>query len=468
MEAAGAAPMPDPGDRALLTDLYQLTMLKAYREHGMDEVAVFDLFVRRLPARRNFLLAVGLAPVLDYLERLRFEPDELAWLREQPGFSAEFVDWLADLRFRGDVDAMPEGTVFFPQEPVLRVTAPLPQAQLVESRLISLIHFSSLIASRAARFRLVAPEALLVDFGLRRAHGAEAAMLAARAAYLAGFDGTATVAAGQRWGIPTYGTMAHSFVQAHDSEAGAFLRFARSHPDNAVLLIDTYDTEVGAETVVRIAPRLRAEGIEIRAVRLDSGDLAAHAHRVRRILDGGGCPEVRIFASSSLDEHDVARLVRAPIDGFGVGSALTVSTDAPTLDGVYKLQEYAGRPRRKRSEGKATWPGRKQVFRRYAAGLLAGDVLALEHEDPGGEPLLRPVMRAGRRIGPDPGLEEIRERVRASLASLPQALRSLDPGGPAYAVQPSGRVRALAAEADRLSRRPDALSGVPSPTRTRA
>ena len=453
VEAAGAgriAPRRDPGDSVLLTDLYQLTMLKAYWEHGMNEIAVFDLFVRRLPPQRNFLVAAGLAPALDYLEGLRFEPDELEWLEGQPGFPAAFVHWLADLRFRGDVEAMPEGTVFFPEEPVLRVTAPLPQAQLVETRLISLINFSSLIASKAVRFASAAPGMVLVDFGLRRSHGSEAGLLAARSAYLAGFDGTATVAAGQRWGIPTYGTMAHSYVQAHDSEAEAFLRFARAHPDNAVLLIDTYDTEAGAATVVRLAPQLRAEGIEIAGVRLDSGDLAAHAHRVRRILDEGGCPEVRIFASSSLDEYDVVRLARAPIDGFGVGSALTVSTDAPTLDSVYKLQEYAGRPRSKRSEGKATWPGRKQVFRRYADGLVSGDVLALEEEDPGGEPLLRPVMRAGKRVAPDPTPAEIRERVRSSCASLPEELRSLEPAGTAYRVEPSAGVRALAAEADLL------------------
>ena len=452
MEADAVASRRDPGDRALVTDLYQLTMLKGYRDHGMHEVATFDLFVRRLPPGRNFLLAAGLAPALDYLEGLRFEPHELAWLREQPGFPAAFVDWLGDLRFTGDVSAMPEGTVFFPEEPVLRVTAPLPEAQLVETRLISLINYSSLIASKAVRFPLAAPDAVLVDFGLRRSHGAEAGLLAARAAYLAGFDGTATVAAGQRWGIPTYGTMAHSFVQAHDSEADAFLRFARSHPDNAVLLIDTYDSETGAETVVRIAPQLRAEGIEVAGVRLDSGDLADHAHRVRRILDEGGCPGVRIFASSSLDEHEVARLARTPIDGFGVGGALTVSTDAPTLDSVYKLQEYAGRPRRKRSEGKATWPGRKQVFRRYADGLAVGDILALEDEDPGGDPLLRPVMRGGKRLGPEPPLAEIRDRVRRSCASLPDERRALEPAGTVYRVDASAGVRALAARADRAQR----------------
>ncbi|MYA33145.1 MAG: nicotinate phosphoribosyltransferase [Gemmatimonadales bacterium] len=445
------APTHHPGPGALLTDLYQLTMLKTYWEQGMHETAVFEFFVRRLPANRNFLLAAGLAHALDYLESLRFESHELEWLGSQPGFPPAFVDWLADLRFTGDVAAMPEGAIFFAEEPLLRVIAPLPEAQLVETRLISLLNFSSLIASKAVRFRLAAPKARLVDFGLRRAHGAEAGLLAARAAYLAGFDGTATVLAGQRWGIPTFGTMAHSFIQAHESEADAFIRFARAHPRNVVLLIDTYDTEAGASKVVEIAPGLRAEGIEIGGVRLDSGDIAAHAHRVRRILDEGGCPDVRIFASSSLDEHGVAQLARAPIDGFGVGAAVTVSADEPILDSVYKLQEYAGRPRRKRSEGKATWPGRKQVFRTCTNGRIARDVLGLESEDLPGEPLLVATMRAGARIRPDPELPEIRDRVRRSLSALPDGLRALERALTPFRVEPSPGVRSLARTVDRES-----------------
>ena len=442
---------PHPGPSALLTDLYQLTMLKAYWEHGMHETGVFEFFVRRLPANRNFMLAAGLTHALDYLENLRFESEEVEWLGSQPGFPAAFVDWLADLRFTGDVDAMPEGTVFFPDEPLLRITAPLPQAQLVETRLISLLNYASLIASKAVRFRLAAPKAQLVDFGLRRAHGSEAGLLAARAAYIAGFDGTATVLAGQRWGIPAFGTMAHSFIQSHDSETDAFVRFARSHPDNVVLLIDTYDTEAGASKVLEIAPDLRAEGIEIKGVRLDSGDLATHARQVRRILDEGGCPDVRIFASGSLDEHDVARLAHAPIDGFGVGAALTVSSDDPTLASVYKLQEYDGRPRRKRSEGKATWPGRKQVFRTCTDGRLASDVVGLEDERLVGEALLAPVMGAGGRLRPDPPLQQVRAHVQASLALLPNELRALQPASTPFRVEPSTAVRRLAREVDRKS-----------------
>jgi nicotinate phosphoribosyltransferase len=434
----------DPGASALLTDLYQLTMLKAYFERGMHEVAVFEFFVRKLPAQRNFFIAAGLEQVLEFLENLRFTDEDLAWLATQPGFDAGFLDRLAKLRFTGDIDAMPEGTAFFCDEPILRVAAPLPQAQLVETRLVALLHFSSLIASKAARCVLAAPGRLLVDFGLRRAHGAEAGLLAARAAYLAGFGGSATVLAGARFGVPLYGTMAHSFIQAHGREADAFVDFARAHPENTTLLIDTYDTEAGAQKVVELAPRLAREGIKVKAVRLDSGDLAAHARKVRRILDEGGCRDIRIFASGGLDEYELERLSAAPIDGFGVGTSLVTSSDAPGLDCAYKLQEYAGVARRKRSEGKATWPGRKQVFR--SAG---GDLLGLASERHPGTPLLQPVMRAGKRLAPAEPLEASRGRTRDQLAWLPGHLRSLGRAEPAYRVEVSGALRALADEVDR-------------------
>jgi len=439
----------DPGASALLTDLYQLTMLKAYWERGLREDAAFEFFVRKLPATRNFLLAAGLEPVLEFLEDLHFEADELEWLAQQRGFPPKFIDWLAGLRFTGAVDAMPEGTPFFADEPILRVVAPVPQAQLVETRIVALLHFCSLIASKAARCVLAAPDKLLVDFGLRRAHGAEAGLLAARSAYLAGFAGSATVLAGRRYGVPTYGTMAHSFVQAHESETAAFVDFARAHPDNTVLLVDTYDTEAGAGKVVRLVPKLRAEGIRVRAVRLDSGDLAAHARKVRAILDAGGCSDIRIFASGGLDEYALARLAPAPIDGFGVGTALVVSDDAPGLDCAYKLQEYAGIARRKRSEGKSTWPGRKQVFRRLRDGLLDYDCIALASEALEGEALLRPAMRAGRRLAPAPALVELRERTRAAYATLPAPLRGLEQAPGALRVEVTPALRALADEVDR-------------------
>jgi nicotinate phosphoribosyltransferase len=438
----------------LLTDLYQLTMLHGYVRHGMRETAVFELFVRKLPAGRNFLLAAGLAQALDFLEGLRFGPEDLDWVRQSGRFDDAFVDYLAGFRFTGDVHAMPEGTVFFPDEPILRVTAPLPEAQLVESRLINLLHLETVIASKAARSVLVAPGKFLVDFGMRRAHGAEAALLAARAAYLAGMSGTSTVLANLRFGVPVFGTMAHSFVQAHDDEAEAFARFARDQPEHVVLLIDTYDTEAAAAKVVALAPRLRAEGIRIAGVRLDSGDLAEHARRVRRILDDGGLADVTIFASGNLDEHSVRDILArgAPIDGFGIGTKLDVSADAPALDCAYKLQEYAGRARRKRSEGKATWPGRKQVYRRHDAdGRMREDVLTVEGDPQEGEPLIRPVMRAGRRLAPDPPLAEVRERAAAGLAALPERLRGLEAGDP-IPVRVAPALVALARAVDARSR----------------
>lgn len=413
----------------LLSDQYQLSMLEAYLAEGMTETAVFEFFVRKLPPRRDFLMAAGLEQLVEFLEGMRYTPDELAWLRASGTYSSRFIDGLTGLHFTGDVDAMPEGTAFFPNEPIVRVTAPLPEAQLIESRLINLIHFQTLIASTAARMVLAAPGKQLVDFGFRRAHGAEAGLLAARASYLAGFAGTATVAAHREFGIPVFGTMAHSFIQAHDDEATAFERFARVRPAALTLLIDTYDTERAAGIVARLAPKLAAEHIAIAAVRLDSGDLAAHARAVRRILDEAGLQKVRIFASGGLDDRALLQLRRsaAPIDGFGVGTSLTTSSDAPALDCAYKLQEYAGKPRRKLSEGKATWPGRKQVYRFHRPdGTIAEDVVALVSEPCAGEPLLRPVMRVGRRLPDLPDLSRARSHAARSLQHLPLPLRQLE------------------------------------------
>jgi nicotinate phosphoribosyltransferase len=435
----------------LLTDLYQLTMLQAYFEQNMNEIAVFEFFVRRLPPHRGFLMAAGLEQALQFLEALRFSEEELDWVRNSGRFSADLPDHLATLRFTGDVHAMPEGTVCFADEPILRVTAALPQAQLVESRLINLLHFQTLVASKAARVVLTAPDKLLVDFGMRRAHGAEAAVLAARASFVAGFSGTSNVAAGAEFGIPVFGTMAHSFVQAHATEELAFEHFARAQPENVTLLIDTYDTEAAARRVVRLAPSLKRRGIAVKAVRLDSGDLALHARRVRDILDEAGLGEVRIFSSGSLDEYTLQHLLSgsAPIDGFGVGTNMDTSSDAPYLDCAYKLQEYAGRARRKRSEGKATWPGRKQVYRTGAAdGIMCGDVITLENDRQPGEPLIRPVMRAGQRLAPPESLDVIRRRAAAELERLPAQLRRLDEAPP-YPVAIAPALRELAAAVDR-------------------
>lgn len=438
-------------DSALLTDLYQLNMSQAYLEHGATATAVFEFFVRTLPARRGFLLAAGLEQTLDFLENLHFSAEDIAWLKSTGRFGEDLLGYLAGLRFSGDVHAMPEGTVFFANEPILRITAPMPQAQLAESRLINILHFQTLIASKAARMMLAAPGKLIVDFGMRRAHGAEAGVMAARASYIAGFAGTATVLAGKEFGIPLFGTMAHSFVEAFDDEAAAFAAFAQSRPENVVLLIDTYDTQAAARKVVALAPRLKAAGIAIRGVRLDSGDLDAGSRSVRRILDAGGLNDITIFVSGGLDEDQLAALTKsaAPIDGYGVGTSLTTSSDAPTLDCVYKLQEYAGLPRRKRSEKKATWPGRKQVWRRYGPdGRMAGDLVARDGNRQDGEPLIEPVMRNGRRIKPAPALDDIRRRTRQQLERIPDALRALTPAA-IYPVEVAGELDELAADVDR-------------------
>ncbi|HVX92330.1 MAG TPA: nicotinate phosphoribosyltransferase [Xanthobacteraceae bacterium] len=437
----------------LLTDLYQLNMIQAYLDRGETRTAVFEFFVRKLPRQRSFLLAAGLEQALHYLESLRVSPSELDWLASTGRFRQNFLDYMAGLRFTGDVHAMEEGTAFFANEPILRVTAPLPEAQLVETRLINILNFQCLIATKAARMMLLAPGKLLVDFGLRRAHGAEAGVMAARACYLAGFAGTATVLAGELFGIPVFGTMAHSYIEAHDDESAAFENFARARPDDLTLLIDTYDTEAAAHKVVALAPRLREAGITIRSVRLDSGDLLALSRSVRRILDAGGLTDVTIFASGGLDETSIDTMMRAgaPIDGFGIGTSLTTSSDVPSLDCVYKLQEYAGLARRKRSTGKATWPGRKQVWRRYRDGRMTGDTLSLESDTQPGEPLLRQVMRNGRRVAPPPSLDDIRARAARELKSLPPSLRQLEPGPP-YPVEVADALVRLAEQVDRRLR----------------
>jgi nicotinate phosphoribosyltransferase len=434
----------------LLTDLYQLTMLQSYWQHGMNDVAVFEFYARRLPPERNFLLAAGTEQALEFLESLRFAAEEITWLRHTGRFDPRFLDWLAALRFTGDVAGMPEGTVFFAGEPILRVAAPLCEAQLVESRIVNLLHFQTMVASKAARMVLVRPDALLIDFGLRRAHGAEAGLFAARASYIAGFTGTATLLAEREFGIPAFGTMAHSYIQAHASEREAFAKFAETWPKDVVLLIDTYDTEEGARSVVALAPQLKRAGVALRAVRLDSGDLIALAHSVRRILDDGGLTDVRIFASSSVDEYFMQRATAAgaPIDGFGVGTHLTTSSDAPYLDCAYKLMEYAGTPRRKRSTGKATWPGRKQVFRRVGHdSRMAADTVTVEGDPQEGTALIVPLMRAGIRTGPEESLSAIRARAAGELAQLPEELRGIGAAKP-YPVTVAPALKELARRAD--------------------
>ncbi len=401
-------------------------MLQGYLEQGMEDTAVFECFVRTMPPQRGFFVAAGLAQLLEFLENVRFTPKELEWVANSGRFSRSFVEYLEQFQFAGDLHAMPEGTVFFVNEPIVRVTAPLPQAQFIETRLVNLLHYQTLIASKAARCVLAAAGKPVIDFGLRRSHGAEAGLLAARASYLAGFAGSATVLAEPFFEVPIFGTMGHSFVQAHQAERHAFDHFADAQPDNVVLLIDTYDTREGAQNVVALAPRLQEKGITIKGVRLDSGDLVAQACQVRRILDDGGLEDVSITASGNLDEEAIQKIIaaQAPIDLFAVGTKLATSADAPYLDCVYKLQEYSGRPSRKKSEGKETWPGPKQVYRYYdQRGSVDRDMVTTVADTQEGKPLIQPVMKSGRRSETSPTLNQIREYATAELATLPDEMR---------------------------------------------
>jgi len=428
-------------------------MLGAYYERAMESQAVFEFYVRRLPENRNFLLMAGLEQLLDYLATLRFSNDDLAWLESTGRFKPGMLARLADFRFSGDVYSISEGSVFFADEPVLRVMAPLPEAQFIESRLINLLHFQTLIASKAARCRLAAGRKRLVDYGMRRAHGAEAALLASRASYLGGFDATATLEAARRFGIPIAGSMSHAFVQAHATELEAFRSFAQCHPNDLTLLIDTFDVERGAARAVELARELQAANVRIRAVRIDSGDLAANARRVRSILDKADLADVEIVVSGALEEYAISALARweAPIDCFGVGTKLDVSADSPMMDCVYKLQEYAGRASRKKSVGKGSWPGRRQVHRTYDDnGRIALDMVCRAEEVMEGRALLHPVMLNGHRTQRSPPLAEIRAHAMAEIATLPLSMQSLD-HGPRSPVKISPALRSLASQVDRIA-----------------
>ncbi|MCH7615623.1 MAG: nicotinate phosphoribosyltransferase [Nitrospinae bacterium] len=443
-------PNPDIRSSILHTDLYQLTMLQGYLEHGMEETAVFEFFVRTMPPQRGFFMAAGLEQLVEFLEQARFTSEELDWVATSGLFSQSFVDYLERWKFSGDLHAIPEGTIFFANEPIARITAPLPQAQLVETRLINLLQYQTLVASKAARCVLASSEKPLIDFGLRRAHGAEAGLLAARASYLAGFSGSATILAESLFGVPVFGTMAHSFIQAHTVESEAFEHFADAHPDNVVLLIDTYNTEEGARKVVALASRVQEKGISIKGVRLDSGDLVDHAFKVRKILDEGGLNDVQITASGHLDEYAIQALVaaQAPIDFLAIGTKLAASADVPYLDCVYKLQEYAGRPTRKKSEGKATWPGPKQVYRQFGQqGRIDHDVITTVDAPQEGEPLIHKVMEAGKRLGSPIPLTQSREHAATQLIHLPQDLCQLREGA-TVEVQVSQTLRKLAEAVD--------------------
>lgn len=422
----------------LFTDLYELTMTRAYLEQGMTGTAVFSLFVRRLPEQRNFLLACGIDTVVDALERLAFSDDDVAWLAAQPGWSPRLLDWARNYRFRGDVHAVAEGTPVFADEPILEVVGPIADVQFLETLVMNQITVQTVLASKAARIVEAAEGCPVVDFGARRMFGMDAALKAARAFHIAGVSATSNVLAGRHYGLPLRGTMAHSYIQAHDDELEAFRAFTAIYPDT-VLLVDTYDTLAGVEKVIALAGML-GEDFRVSAIRLDSGDLRGLAHEARCMLDAAGLHRVGIFASSGLDEWAIARLVAddAPIDGFGVGTHMGVSSDDPALDLVYKLCEYDGRGRLKLSTSKPILPGRKQVFRQEdGQGRAVGDLIAREHESHPGRPLLEPVMQGGGRIRPAADLDDARLTAERAIAGLPAELRELAPATTPYPVRVS-------------------------------
>lgn len=421
---------------ALVTDLYELTMLQAYFAEDMRDEAVFDLFMRRLPDCRNYLLAAGLNDVLHYLEHVQFDADAIAYLRSLGTFRDDFLDWLRDFRFTGDIRAVPEGTPVFANEPIVQVIAPIAEAQVIETFLLNQIQFQTMMASKASRIVHAADGRPVVDFGLRRMHGTDAGVKAARAFHIAGVSATSNLFAGRVYGIPVSGTMAHSYIEAHHDEAEAFDVFAELYPDT-VLLVDTYDTIAGIRKVIDLVKQ-PGSAMTVKAIRLDSGDLGELAKQSRQLLDDAGLNDIGIFVSGGLDEYKIRELLAddAPITGFGVGSAMGVSEDAPVLDSAYKLCGYAGEGRMKLSPNKRNLPGRKQLYRAGEGTDAAHDVIARDDEQIDGRPLLVKVMENGRRTeaGCDT-LDAARDRARKELFALPRHLLELAPADPPYRVE---------------------------------
>ena len=405
-------------------------MAQSYFAEGIHErPATFSLFARRLPTGWGYLVAAGLDDVLEYLGGFSFADEELAFLRGTGLFQADFIEFLAGARFSGSVRALREGAVFFPDEPVLEVTGPILEAQLVETIVLNEIHFQSLVAAKAARCVDAAEGRTLVDFSLRRTHRADAGMRVARSSYLAGFDATSNVLAGMRYGIPTAGTMAHSYIESFPDELEAFRAYARAYPDRAILLIDTYDTLEGARRAAIVGRELAASGHRLAGVRLDSGDLAELSREVRAVLDEAGLDDAIVFASGGMDERDIGALLAegAPIDGFGIGSRMGTVADSPYLDMAYKLVAFDGRPTLKLSGSSAMWPGAKHVWRLDAAGTFTRDVVGLADENgpDGGEPLLGEVMRNGQPLARE-SLSDARTRCAAERQRLSPRHRTLD------------------------------------------
>jgi len=438
-----------PVNMSMFTDLYELTMCASYLDNNMFQPATFDLFVRRLPENRGYLLVAGLEQVLRYLESIEFTGQHLAYLKKQ-GFSNKFIEYLEDFEFTGDVWAVPEGTVAFQSEPLIRITAPIIEAQLIETFLLNTVNLQTMIATKASRVVNAAQGKTVVEFGLRREHGIDAGMKVARASFIGGCEGTSNVLAGMSYDIPVFGTMAHSFIMAFDKEIHAFRAFAKTFPNKATLLIDTYDDLLGAENAIVIAKELEAKGYKLGGVRLDSGDLAGLSIKVRRLLDDEGLKYVRIFASGDLDEYRIEELLRkgARIDAFGVGTRMGTSADRPYIDAIYKLCETQAEngdfsPIMKLSEGKITLPGRKQVYRlKDQQGNYSKDVISLADEKLDGETLLIKVMEDGKMTYELPSLDEVRSKAKASLTKLPEKYKKLI-SPPLYPVELSGNLNEL-------------------------
>jgi len=408
---------------ALFTDLYEFTMAQSYLEHNKTGNAVFSLFVRRLPQERNFLVSCGLKSLVEYLGKFKFTKRDIKYLQSLSKFSDAFLEYLANYQFRGKLYAIPEGRIVFQNEPLIQVEGSLPEVQILETLVINLIHFQTLIASKAARSFLVSRGKMLVDFGLRRSHMPMAGIAAARAAYIAGFDGTSDIEAGRLFGIPVFGTMAHSYVMAFGDEEESFRAFVKSFPNSALLLIDTYDTLDAAKLVAKMAK----EGLPIAGVRIDSGDIPSQTIAVRGILDGAGLQHAKIFISSGVDEYSINTWLndRVPIDAFGVGTHFITSSDIPYLDMAYKLTEYEGKPKFKTSPGKVTFPFKRQVARFYENGIMVRDETLPMAEACPGEPLVQLFMNEGKVVRPLADIAEIRETFLQELKRIPPTMRGL-------------------------------------------
>jgi nicotinate phosphoribosyltransferase len=429
----------------LFTDLYELTMAAAYFDHGIDSLATFSLFIRD-SQERNFFVAAGLEDVINELESLHFSTDDIQYLKDTGLFTADFIAYLKNLNFSGDIHAVAEGTIFFPNEPVLEVTAPVIQAQIIETFLLNTIGFQTMIATKAARCVHAAAGRPLIDFSLRRTQGQDAGLKVARSTYIAGFEATSNVLAGKIYGIPISGTMAHSYISVFDSEKDAFSAYADTFPENSVFLIDTYDTLEGARHAVSIAKEMKKKGTALKGIRLDSGDMADLSQKVRKIFDGAGFSDVKIFASSGFDEFKISSVIAAggKIDAFGVGTKVGVCADAPYLDIVYKLVRFKDRDIRKLSPGKITLAGEKQVFRKSDKnGHFLEDIIGMRAERiEKADHLLKKVMANGKSLVPPMSLQDIQDNFKKNFSSLDEKYKSLrDPG--TYPVKLSRRLAAL-------------------------